>query len=226
MTDNLQSWLDSGDLNTDSSASPTTSSFQSVLVPSFSLDRYHPLSNIYHYLQVISKLSRVKVFDIGTSHEGRSIKAVEIQNNPSDTNLIFIDGCTHAREWITVSTALFIIEHAIVSGIQQNFIIVPVINVDGYEYTWNTDRLWRKNRRPYSMSGSADRCNGVDLNRNYDINFLGEGSSSNPCSFLYGGPGLYLLYLFLGYLQICFIIYFFYLFSFFNTVMILKIYIR
>ena len=59
---------------------------------------------------------------------------------------------------------------------------VPVVNPDGYEvilkkevmylfqiddffqYTWTTNRLWRKNRHP--TPGSA--CTGVDLNRNYD----------------------------------------------------------
>ena len=96
------------------------------------------------------------------------------------------DACTHAREWITPATALFIIDNIILNNIPQNFIIVPVINVDGYEYTWSSDRLWRKNRKPYSQSKFAisempDRCNGVDLNRNYDINFGGEGGPANPC---------------------------------------------
>ena len=165
----------------------------SAIVPSFSLDRYHPLSQINRYLSEISKLPAVTVFDIGVSHEGRSIKAVQIQNNPVSPDYIWIDACTHAREWITPATALFVIDNIIQSNIKQNFIIVPVINVDGYEYTWNTDRLWRKNRRPYSRSQFAlnempDRCNGVDLNRNYDINFGGEGGSPNPCSFLFEGP--------------------------------------
>lgn len=194
VTDNLQSWMDGGDLLHAPSQVQEAGCLQSVLVPSFRLDRYHPLGEVYRYLAEISKHDRVKVFDIGISHEGRPIKAVEIQNNPLQTNVVWIDGCTHAREWITVATAIFIIEQAIVTGIKQNFVIVPVINVDGYEYTWNTDRLWRKNRRPYQSSAFLhheipDRCNGVDLNRNFDINFGGEGSSPNQCSFLYGGPG-------------------------------------
>jgi murein tripeptide amidase MpaA len=42
------------------------------------------------------------------------------------------------------------------------FIVVPVLNVDGYVYTWEIDRLWHKNRRQ-----NGDGSFGVDLNRNW-----------------------------------------------------------
>lgn len=82
------------------------------------------------------------------------------------------------------------IEQAIIEHRRTNFVIVPVLNPDGYEYTWTTDRLWRKNRRPGGVRtlDNVDNCNGVDLNRNYDTNFGGTGSSSNQCSHLYAGP--------------------------------------
>ena len=166
---------------------------KSAIVPTFSLDKYHPLVEINRYLSGISTVPGVTVFDFGRSHEGRPIKAVQIQNNPSNPDYIWIDATTHAREWITPATALFIIDNILQTKVPHNFLIIPVINVDGYEYTWNTDRMWRKNRRPYTRSSlgsteTPDRCNGVDLNRNYDINFGGEGGSANPCSFLYEGP--------------------------------------
>jgi len=78
---------------------------------------------------------------------------------------------------------------------ELKFVIVPVVNPDGYEvscnellvkyytfgydspffllffclpqYTWTTNRLWRKNRRP----GAG--CDGVDLNRNYNDHWVG-----------------------------------------------------
>ena len=39
------------------------------------------------------------------------------------------------------------------------------------QYTWNSDRLWRKNKR------KGNTCDGVDLNRNYPDNWamVGEG---------------------------------------------------
>ena len=68
-------------------------------------------------------------------------------------------------------------------------------------YTWTTDRLWRKNRRKTGSNNSflhslrtrfaSERCNGVDLNRNWDSNFGGVGSSLNPCSELYAGPSAF-----------------------------------
>lgn len=39
---------------------------------------------------------------------------------------------------------------------------LPVVNPDGYEYSWEGDRYWRKNTRLGAL------CDGVDLNRNFD----------------------------------------------------------
>lgn len=198
MIRNFQSWIDkrikyatSGSHHRQGDAS---SAVFSSLVPNFRLDKYHPLDQVYRYLEIVSKDDdRVTVFDVGTSHEGRKIKGLEIVGDTSDNTLTWIDGCTHAREWITVSTALYIIEQAIMSRIKVNFVIVPVINPDGYVYTWTKDRLWRKNRRPARSDVPMtfpvnEACTGVDLNRNYDINFGGTGSSPNSCSHLYQGP--------------------------------------
>ena len=49
------------------------------------------------------------------------------------------------------------------------------------------NRLWRKNRRPIDNS----TCIGVDSNRNFDSNFGGIGSDSNPCSETYAGPAAF-----------------------------------
>ena len=45
-----------------------------------------------------------------------------------------------------------------------NFYFIPVMNPDGYNYSWTSERLWRKSRTV--IDGSL--CFGVDLNRNYD----------------------------------------------------------
>jgi murein tripeptide amidase MpaA len=59
---------------------------------------------------------------------------------------------------------------------------VPVVNPDGYQHSWSTDRYWRKNRRG---------THGVDLNRNFAVAFGGDGSSSNERSEVYRGPSAF-----------------------------------
>lgn len=56
--------------------------------------------------------------------------------------VVLIDGGIHAREWISVATAIYCIhqlteEWARNAGVlsKLDFVIVPVVNADGYEYT-------------------------------------------------------------------------------------------
>lgn len=186
ITDNLQRWI------RESFASSMQSSkevFQSSLVRDFRLDQYQPLDQIYYFLNQLIPIAPVRVFDIGVTHEGRKIKAIEYRGNEQDGRIVWIDSTIHAREWITPSTALYVLEQLIISKAKVNLIMIPVLNPDGYDYTWTTDRLWRKNRRTSRRRSTHDDCNGVDLNRNFDANFHGDGSSDDQCSQLYQGPG-------------------------------------
>lgn len=60
---------------------------------------------------------------------------------------------------------------------------MPVANPDGYEYTHQVDRLWRKNRGGVGKG----RCAGVDLNRNFGYKWGGQGASRQPCSEIFAG---------------------------------------
>ncbi|ELU10347.1 hypothetical protein CAPTEDRAFT_158182 [Capitella teleta] len=60
---------------------------------------------------------------------------------------------------------------------------VPVMNPDGYVYSWETNRNWRKSRN----INEGSTCMGTDLNRNYDVNWGLVGISTNPCSDTYLG---------------------------------------
>ena len=66
---------------------------------------------------------------------------------------------------------------------------MPVANPDGYQYTFDTERLWRKNLHDNDGDGAITNADGVDLNRNYDINWGhdDEGSSSQVSSETYRG---------------------------------------
>ena len=74
-----------------------------------------------------------------------------------------------------------------------NFYFIPLANPDGYQYTFDVDRMWRKNRSSNGghlckVSSSNETIlifKGVDLNRNFPIGFGTEGANSNPCSWTY-----------------------------------------
>jgi carboxypeptidase A2 len=110
---------------------------------------------------------------------------------------IFINSLFHAREWITGTTVTYFINELTANANQKinadliskyRFYIVPVVNPDGYAYSWTAGshraRLWRKNRSP----NGGDKCLGVDLERNFNSHWSGVGSSSNKCSDVYRGP--------------------------------------
>ncbi|MBG81134.1 MAG: hypothetical protein CMJ39_10580 [Phycisphaerae bacterium] len=134
---------------------------------------------------------------IGTSHEGRQIRGVVIRSGEDNGRpAVLFNGCQHAREWISPMTTIYIadtllsqyaVNPAIAARLQQvEVIVIPVVNPDGYVFTYASggDRYWRKNRRDNSGS-----CEGVDLNRNWGSDWNGGQSTSNdPCSDVYVGP--------------------------------------
>lgn len=153
---------------------------------------YHDLETIYSFMREIrTKFPNiVRLYTIGQTAEGRDLKVLRISENPRENKKVWIDGGIHAREWISPATVTFILYQLMSNWENQpahirglTWYIMPVMNPDGYEYSRTTNRLWRKNR---SASRRA-QCNGVDLNRNFDIGWNGYGSSTNPCSDTYRG---------------------------------------
>ena len=67
---------------------------------------------------------------------------------------------------------------------------IPVANPDGYDFTFEGERLWRKNLRDNNGDGQITPGDGVDLNRNFPTRwgYDNEGSSPNPGSETYRGP--------------------------------------
>ena len=134
---------------------------------------------------------------IGLSHEGREIRGVVLNAGGGDKPAVLFNGCQHAREWISPMTTINIAD-SLADGYgtdptitalldKVEVIVIPVVNPDGFEYTYAAGgyRFWRKNRR--NNSGS---CEGVDLNRNWDADWNGgESTSTDPCSDVYVGPG-------------------------------------
>ncbi|KAJ8922112.1 hypothetical protein NQ315_004046 [Exocentrus adspersus] len=124
---------------------------------------------------------------IGKSFEGRDLTVIRISSGASNKSIIFIEAAIHAREWIAPPVALYIINQLVENSNYTNmyedieWVIFPVVNPDGYEYTHTDARLWRKTR------STATICNGVDGNRNFDFQWMVTGASSWQCSETYAG---------------------------------------
>ena len=65
-----------------------------------------------------------------------------------------------------------------------------MLNPDGYQYTFDTERLWRKNLRDNNGDGQISVGDGVDPNRNFPSHwgYDNEGSSPITSSETYRGP--------------------------------------
>ncbi|XP_015610145.1 carboxypeptidase B [Cephus cinctus] len=151
---------------------------------------YHRLEDIHGYLDYLAQTfpDLCSVMSIGNSVEGRPLKVLRISNGKPDAPALWIDGGIHAREWISPASVTYIINHLVENSeeIEADYYILPVVNPDGYEYTFRGDRLWRKNRSSPEKGGV---CIGADLNRNFGYRWGGQGSSKQPCRETFGGSG-------------------------------------
>ncbi|KAF2456401.1 hypothetical protein BDY21DRAFT_287967 [Lineolata rhizophorae] len=181
---------------------------------------YQPLSVIHPWLQLLQSLfpTHVRVTTVGVTYEGRDIEALRVgasQRNPAAAAAargnddgggprptILIAGGSHAREWIATSTVTYVAyglvtrygKDAAVTALVDAFdwVLVPSLNPDGYAYSWERDRLWRKNRQPTP----SRFCRGVDLDRAYGFHWGGGsgggggdggGAGGNACSESFAG---------------------------------------
>eukprot|EP00057_Strongylocentrotus_purpuratus_P032543 XP_787993.2 PREDICTED: carboxypeptidase B [Strongylocentrotus purpuratus] len=159
---------------------------------------YHTFEEIDAWIDDVADQysNLVSVEAVSSTHEGKRVRGLKI-GKPSENPkpIAYIQGGIHAREWVSPATVMFMTyklleaygEDATVTEMfdKLDWYIVPVLNVDGYIYTWTNDRNWRKNRR----MAPGNLCVGTDLNRNYDYEWGGQGASPLSCSLKYRGTG-------------------------------------
>ena len=148
----------------------------------------------------------VKLEVLGRTGQGREIIAVKLtqgaQGQPDGRRpAVLYSSTQHAREWISTEVNRRLMNHYIdrwrandrdvrklVQTTELWFVLVA--NPDGYQYTFDHERLWRKNLRDNNGDGQTQVGDGVDPNRNFP-NHWGydeEGSSSIQSSDTYRGP--------------------------------------
>ncbi|MFV2100790.1 M14 family zinc carboxypeptidase [Micromonospora sp. LOL_024] len=148
-----------------------------------------------------------KVQSIGRSTQGKPILAVKVTKNARNTKdgkrpAVLYVGAQHAREWITPEMTRRLMHHVLDNYGSDREItrlvdttelwFIPVANPDGYDHTFTPgNRLWRKNLRDNNGDGKITGVDGVDPNRNfgYKWGYDNEGSSPDPASDTYRGPG-------------------------------------
>ncbi|OWA50153.1 Carboxypeptidase B [Hypsibius exemplaris] len=159
---------------------------------------YHRYETIERYVQTLAANypDLVTLTTLGKSYEGRNLYLLKIGKPRADGAVkpaVWMDSQIHAREWIAAATVTYMV-NKMVTGYatdatsrrmldQIDWYVLPVINVDGYEYTHTNQRLWRKTRRVNPFSQYI----GADPNRNYDHKWMVRGADQNPSSEIYAG---------------------------------------
>jgi Zinc carboxypeptidase len=148
----------------------------------------------------------LKLEVLGKTHQGREYIALKLTQDarevPDGSRPAVLYASTyHAREWISTEVNRRLLRwyierwrandravRRLLKDTELWFVLVH--NPDGYEYTFDAERLWRKNLRDNDADGSISSSDGVDPNRNHaeHWNYDDEGSSSLFSSLTYRGP--------------------------------------
>jgi hypothetical protein len=172
---------------------------------SFNISSFHRYSEILNWMEsIVNEYPHlVKKLDFNRTFWDRPLIGVKIGLPRADGRqkpVVFVDGGMHSREFIAISSVVYIV-HQLVQRTLRNdtefvhlvskfdFHILPVSNPDGYNYTWESNRMWRKTRSYRKGGSSNSRCIGVDPNRNWNFHWAeGDPKLAVPCGQIYAGP--------------------------------------
>ncbi|XP_045416201.1 carboxypeptidase O [Lemur catta] len=174
----------------------TASGWRSLETYSYNI--YHTMEEIYWWMSQISEEYPEVVTQhfLGMTYEARPMYYLKISQSSNDPKkIIWMDCGIHAREWIAPAFCQWFVKEILqnykdnsrISGFLRNldFYVLPVLNIDGYIYSWTTDRLWRKSR----SSHDNGTCFGSDLNRNFNVSWCSVGASRDCQDLTFCGTG-------------------------------------
>ena len=148
----------------------------------------------------------VKLEVLGHTYQGRELIALKVTQGAVEMPdgkrpAVLFSSNQHGSEWISAEVNRRLLQHVIAGSRANNKEIknllkrtelwfVLVANPDGYQYTFDVDRLWRKNLRDNNGDEQLTIGDGVDLDRNFSAHwgYDNEGSSNDPFSEEYRGP--------------------------------------
>jgi hypothetical protein len=131
------------------------------------------------------------------------LSADDIEGSDDDGSkpAVLYSSTIHAREWIATEVNRRLLEWFIKGWREEKPDVVDILdstelwfvlvqNPDGYQYTFDVDRLWRKNLRDNDGVAGISSLDGVDGNRNFGEhwNFDDEGSGTITSDETYRGP--------------------------------------
>ncbi|MBN2542523.1 hypothetical protein JXI42_06620 [bacterium] len=164
------------------------------------------LTYIDHIVEAFPELVYKESLTVST-RDSIPVWAVKVSDNPyvdEDEPSVLITGGIHAEELVGVEvciylmdllTSLYGIDEQVTKWVDSLQIwIIPVVNPEGHGVvTSGLDITFRKNKRDNNLNGIFDftpgdggDSDGVDLNRNFDINW--EDGISDMSSHQYRGP--------------------------------------
>lgn len=172
--------------------------FSTTALPPGSMGGFYTLAEMNAEMdQLVSSFPGiVEKFSIGNSVEGRPIWCIKISDNVAsdegEPEILYL-GLQHAREAIGGTSLIFFAQY-----LAQNYatdqrvnelvnnravFIIPCVNPDGYERNRRVSPggggMQRKNRR--KNTGADSTGAGVDLNRNYGVDWHDCAGASSSC---------------------------------------------
>ena len=138
-------------------------------------------------------------------------EVLNVDGGNLDDKAIMVTGATHARELLSMQVPLFLCLKLIHQGIlqdkpkyqqmlaQSKFHFIPTINVDGAVFVedhWKEEHQIlnkRKNMNPATDGICTPENSGVDLNRNYGVDWtaLNQKNASELCGDFWPGTGAF-----------------------------------
>jgi hypothetical protein len=151
---------------------PVVKSDQPSVLPDWKDGEYH---DYYGTMEMLNDFNGkypdlVNVFSIGNSVLGKDIWCIRItnENNTKPKSSCLINGCIHGGEWEGGESCLYLAEYLLINFDANETItrilnssevyLVPLVNPDGRQVD-------------YRLDDSRFNANGIDLNRNFDIDF-------------------------------------------------------